>query len=46
MSLFEITLVVEAPELSTAVGRLLYSEESGEPYTWLRKIQFAEALDD
>lgn len=45
MSLFELTLVVEAPELSTAVGRMLYDED-GEAYTWLRKIQFAEAVDD
>lgn len=45
MSLFEITLVVEAPELSTAVGRLLYDED-GEPYTWLRSIRFVEAVDE
>jgi len=45
VSLFEITLVVEAPELSTAIGRFLY-DEAGEPNPYLRKIQFAEALDE
>lgn len=43
MSLFEITLVVEAPDLSTAVGNLLYDEQ-GEPNEWLRKIQRAEKI--
>lgn len=45
MSLFKITLVVEAPDLSVAVGNFLW-DESGEPDPYLRKIQFAEAVDE
>lgn len=45
MSLFEITLVVEAPDLSAAVGRFLY-DDAGEPIKWVQKIQFAEAVDE
>lgn len=45
MPKFEITLVVEAPNLSTAVSKLLWDEE-GEPNRDLIAIQFAEEKGD
>lgn len=45
MRKFEITLVVEAPEISTAVGRFLYDED-GEPYPWLKELKWAEEVVD
>lgn len=45
MSKYEITLVVDAPDLSTAVGRFLW-DDYGEAYEWLKEIKWAEEVVD
>lgn len=45
MAKFEITLVVEAPDLSTAISRFLWDEFSGEANPHLKEVTFAHPVE-
>lgn len=45
MSKYEISLVVEAPNLSTAIGRFIWDDD-GEAPEWLKEIKWVEEVID
>lgn len=45
MSKYEVSLVVEAPNLSTALGRFLW-DDYGEAPEWLLELKWAEKVID